>query len=117
VPHFLKRLLPSSVVQKSIAKISDIPKSEKYASVFALLRASRSLPKTVAPEILPSDELLEEEHAHWYRPGDFYPVNPGDIFNDKYQVITKLGWGMASTIWLARDLHRYVRKLFSSLYL
>ncbi|KAJ5362017.1 hypothetical protein N7541_002861 [Penicillium brevicompactum] len=34
----------------------------------------------------------------------------GDALNSRYQVIGKLGFGVSSTVWLARDMrdHRYV---------
>ena len=34
----------------------------------------------------------------------YYPVNIGDVFSSKYQIIGKLGFGVTSTVWLARDL-------------
>jgi hypothetical protein len=50
---------------------------------------------------------MEEELVPGYRPSDFYPVKLGEVFNDRYQVITKLGCGVGSTAWLCRDL-RYI---------
>ncbi|KAI9892748.1 MAG: hypothetical protein M1814_001168 [Vezdaea aestivalis] len=55
---------------------------------------------------LASGVLIEELNPD-YNSESFYPVNPGDCFNDRYQVVTKLGWGSSSTVWLARDLHRW----------
>ncbi|UNI24803.1 hypothetical protein JDV02_010525 [Purpureocillium takamizusanense] len=45
-----------------------------------------------------------------YRPEHFYPVRLGEVFNDRFQTVAKLGYGSSSTIWLARDLqhHQYV---------
>ena len=38
----------------------------------------------------------------------FYPLRPGETFDDERFVITrKLGWGGYSTVWLARD-RKYV---------
>ncbi|KAL2024254.1 hypothetical protein VTK56DRAFT_9410 [Thermocarpiscus australiensis] len=53
---------------------------------------------------------LEEEVYQWYSHKTFYPVRLGEIFQARYQVICKLGYGTASTTWLCRDLHdhRYV---------
>lgn len=34
----------------------------------------------------------------------FYPVHLGEVFQDRYQTVAKLGFGSSSTIWLARDL-------------
>ena len=49
-------------------------------------------------------QLLEEESFSWYRPESFYPVHIGDVFNAKYKVLGKLGYGSVSTAWLCRDL-------------
>lgn len=40
----------------------------------------------------------------WYEPSYFYPVKIGQVYNDKYEVLGKLGHGQYSTIWLCRDL-------------
>ncbi|KAK8814136.1 hypothetical protein WA158_007998 [Blastocystis sp. Blastoise] len=46
----------------------------------------------------------EEEDQSDYRSGGYHPVIIGDIYNDKYKIIKKLGWGQFSTVWLAEDL-------------
>ncbi|KAL4886613.1 protein kinase [Aspergillus karnatakaensis] len=39
-----------------------------------------------------------------YRPSLwYYPVHPGDVFHSRYQVVSKLGYGTSSTVWLCRD--------------
>ncbi|KAL4914957.1 kinase-like protein [Aspergillus aurantiobrunneus] len=60
--------------------------------------------------LLDSTEKLEEETLSWYLPDGFYPVRIGEVFQSRYQVIGKLGFGGYSTIWLCRDLqqHAYV---------
>ena len=55
-------------------------------------------------EVLDSSYLLEEETFPWYDPESFYPVQIGEIFQSKYQVLGKLGYGSVSTAWLCRDL-------------
>lgn len=62
----------------------------------------------VQPVILPSDVPIEEELVPGYDPRHFYPVNPGDIFHNRYEMTAKLGCGSCSTVWLARDIQRYV---------
>ncbi|KAJ0064657.1 hypothetical protein NL108_011520 [Boleophthalmus pectinirostris] len=37
-------------------------------------------------------------------PGGYHPVQMGDIFNRRYQVLSKLGWGYYATVWLCLDL-------------
>ncbi|KZF22072.1 serine/threonine-protein kinase [Xylona heveae TC161] len=73
------------------------------------LEQPRSLP-TSGFEVLESDRPVEEKELHEYREHRFYPVRMGEIFQDRYQVVTKLGFGSCSTNWLARDLrdHLYV---------
>lgn len=58
------------------------------------------------PRILPPDVLLEEERVPGYRPEFYYPANPGDVLNNRYKILSKLGWGSASTVWLAEDMER-----------
>lgn len=47
---------------------------------------------------------IEEETLSFYDARMFYPVRIGEVFRGRYQIITKLGWGAHSTIWLCRDL-------------
>ncbi|PYI02369.1 kinase-like protein [Aspergillus sclerotiicarbonarius CBS 121057] len=60
--------------------------------------------------LLDAAEKLEEETLSWYSPSDFYAVKIGEVFQSRYQVIGKLGYGGYSTVWLCRDLqqHAYV---------
>ncbi|EPQ05660.1 Serine/threonine-protein kinase SRPK2 [Myotis brandtii] len=37
-------------------------------------------------------------------PGGYHPVKIGDLFNGRYHVIRKLGWGHFSTVWLCWDM-------------
>ncbi|CAM1502196.1 Fc.00g041800.m01.CDS01 [Cosmosporella sp. VM-42] len=45
---------------------------------------------------------LEEEKCPNYDPKAFYPARIGDILGGKYELVSKLGWGSGSTVWLAR---------------
>ena len=58
--------------------------------------------------MLAPDVPIEEERKATYNAQHFYPVKLGQIFDDAYQVIAKLGYGGSSTVWLAKDVHRYV---------
>ncbi|TDZ49723.1 Serine/threonine-protein kinase SRPK [Colletotrichum trifolii] len=70
----------------------------------------RQLPHAEPEEIYPRHVCLEEENFSWYEPGKWYPVAIGEVFESRYQVLLKLGFGSASTSWLCRDLkqHAYV---------
>ncbi|KAH7176296.1 kinase-like domain-containing protein [Dactylonectria macrodidyma] len=52
----------------------------------------------------PAPDPTEEEELPAYEARDFYPVKLGEVFQDKYQVVAKLGLGTGSTVWLCRDL-------------
>jgi hypothetical protein len=47
---------------------------------------------------------VEEETVRGYKAEHYYPVQIGHVFNDRYRVVGKLGYGSASTVWLCHDL-------------
>lgn len=54
--------------------------------------------------------LWRKESCYWWSlllsllSGGYHPVRLGDLFNNRYSIIRKLGWGHFSTVWLAWDL-------------
>merc|ERR1719313_2397359 len=46
----------------------------------------------------------DDEGADSYRKGGYHWVTVGEIYNNRYKVIAKLGWGHFSTVWLCQDL-------------
>ncbi|XP_069499333.1 SRSF protein kinase 3-like [Ambystoma mexicanum] len=46
----------------------------------------------------------QEENPAEYCPGGYHPVTKGEVFNGRYQVMHKVGWGYFSTVWLCRDI-------------
>lgn len=70
-----------------------------------------------APRILPPNVPVEEEGIPGYDSKYFYPVNPGDVFHNRYEMVAKLGWGASSTVWLARDTQRYALARLATCYL
>lgn len=52
--------------------------------------------------IFGSDE--EQEDVSQYFRGGYHPVVIGDVFDSRYRVIRKLGWGHFSTVWLCWDI-------------
>ncbi|XP_055371660.1 SRSF protein kinase 3 [Condylostylus longicornis] len=57
-----------------------------------------------------NSEDEEQELKEDYCKGGYHPVNIGDLFQNRYHVVRKLGWGHFSTVWLCWDLEdkRYV---------
>ncbi|PIL26871.1 hypothetical protein GSI_11051 [Ganoderma sinense ZZ0214-1] len=67
-------------------------------------------PSTATFQQLDPSQPIEEETVPFYDPTAFYPVRIGEVFQSRYQVVGKLGYGAYSTVWLCHDLvgHRYV---------
>jgi serine/threonine-protein kinase SRPK3 len=53
---------------------------------------------------IPLNQAIEEETIPGYVASRYYPVRIGEVFQDRYQVVSKLGFGASSTAWLARDM-------------
>jgi serine/threonine-protein kinase SRPK3 len=45
----------------------------------------------------------EEEGKDRYHVDGFHPVRLGELYNDKYKVLRKLGFGRYSTVWLVKN--------------
>ncbi|KAL0968026.1 hypothetical protein UPYG_G00261300 [Umbra pygmaea] len=62
-----------------------------------------AVPAEPEEEILGSDDEEQEDPADYCK-GGYHPVKIGDLFNGRYHVIRKLGWGHFSTVWLCWDI-------------
>ena len=60
--------------------------------------------RTTSDPILPSVVAIEEENFLFYEPEHYYPIHIGEVYNSRYRVVGKLGYGAHSTVWLCRDL-------------
>jgi hypothetical protein len=77
------------------------------SSIFSARRPLSALPEaSQAPKILPFDVLIDEETHPEYNSEIYYPANPDDILDGRFELKTKLGWGTTSTVWLAKDVRR-----------
>ncbi|KAM4562624.1 SRSF protein kinase 3 [Odontesthes bonariensis] len=56
-------------------------------------------------QLLGSDDEEQEDPSDYCK-GGYYPVTIGDLFNGRYHVVRKLGWGHFSTVWLCWDLQK-----------
>ena len=54
-----------------------------------------------------SDDEFENESGNEemedYKTDGYHPVILGEVYNNRYKVIQKLGWGYFSTVWLVHD--------------
>lgn len=60
--------------------------------------------KTAAGRVHESPQ--EEGKYSFYDPKIFYPARIGETLGGKYRLISKLGWGTGSTVWLAGEAPR-----------
>ncbi|KAI1909054.1 hypothetical protein LOZ12_004359 [Ophidiomyces ophidiicola] len=51
--------------------------------------------------------IVEETQNPDYDPKKFYPARIGETLHSKYCLISKLGFGSGSTVWLAKDVSRW----------
>ena len=56
-------------------------------------------------------EESEDEGSEFYKPGGYHPAHVGEVYNGRYQVVNKLGWGHYSTVWKVLD--RVSRKVYA----
>lgn len=75
-------------------------------SLFRVLQSSPYKASSTPSRFLRASQCVEEERAPHYNPKYFYPMHLHAILANRYQVAAKLGWGISSTVWLARDLHQ-----------
>lgn len=56
------------------------------------------------PKLIATSKLIEEERLPGYDSNDYYPAKPGNVIGIRFQLLVKLGYGISSTTWLARNL-------------
>ncbi len=54
-------------------------------------------------ELIDPATKFEEETLPFYQKEEYYPMQIGQVVHGHYQVVSKLGFGTTSTVWLARD--------------
>ncbi|XP_061603973.1 SRSF protein kinase 3 isoform X2 [Phyllopteryx taeniolatus] len=89
---------PSTSVMSSAAVCTSIPPPANLSPPPAEL--------TLPPAQLLGSDDEEQEDPSDYCKGGYYPVTIGDLFNGRYHVVRKLGWGHFSTVWLCWDLQK-----------
>ncbi|KAJ6008373.1 hypothetical protein N7540_012349 [Penicillium herquei] len=56
---------------------------------------------------IPQHKLIDEEKLPGYNSGVYYPAKQGELLADKFQLVSKVGFGTQSTVWFARDISRF----------
>ncbi|PGH32834.1 CMGC/SRPK protein kinase [[Emmonsia] crescens] len=84
---------PQKMLVRSLSSLPGVP----------IPLAPRSFP-TSGFEVIDHSELMEEEKLPGYMSELYYPAYIGQVFNSRYRIVGKLGYGVTSTVWLARDL-------------
>jgi hypothetical protein len=74
---------------------------------FSLRAKPIRFPPTDPAFAVPSQTLVDEETWTGYTPETYYPAKPGEVLAGQFQLMTKIGWGTGSTVWLAQDISRY----------
>lgn len=90
------------------------PMSQVTKRMFFSLRAQPTKFPAISASLIPHHELIDEEICPAHNAKHFYPAKHGEILADYYQLLVKIGWGTRSTVWLARDITRYVLPFLSS---
>lgn len=62
------------------------------------LTFSKSNFKQIAPDAKLEEERIYDDVSR------YYPAHLGEILKNRYQIVGKLGFGVSSTVWFARDL-------------
>ncbi|KAF6794987.1 protein kinase [Colletotrichum sojae] len=52
---------------------------------------------------IPATKQIEEKTLPGYKAERYHPVRLGEVFESRYKVVAKLGYGGGSTVWLCRD--------------
>ncbi|KAJ5728467.1 hypothetical protein N7493_004797 [Penicillium malachiteum] len=77
---------------------------------FSALLRKKPFPIPSPDPPLAPDILIDEETSPIYNSKHFYPAKPGEVLADRYQTLIKVGWGVSSTVWLARDLQGHIEE-------
>lgn len=90
--------LPSLQMKQLFRNLSGV----RRFSLSAISHASppQSPQSTSVPRWEDSEELIAD-----YDPSvnGYYPLKIGDVLGGHYTIVQKLGWGVYSTVWLAKD--------------
>ncbi|XP_012675580.2 SRSF protein kinase 1a isoform X2 [Clupea harengus] len=99
----MERKVLALQARKKRSKKKSTKKPQQNTRGVAQLQQAEAANQEQEEEILGSDDE-EQEDPNDYCKGGYHHVKIGDLYNGKYHVIRKLGWGHFSTVWLAWDI-------------
>lgn len=85
-----------------IRSVTVVRKSLRAKSTRILLPDFRR-PYSSSPIYIPIQHKTKEP-ASRFEPGAHHPVKAGEVYNKRYEVLTQLGWGLHSSVWLVQDV-------------
>lgn len=97
-----KRHKPAKKKKDSDSYISSNSKRQNRSDPVPSHSSSNETIEEEDEEFYSSDED-EQEDSSDYCKGGYHPVKIGDVFQNRYRVTRKLGWGHFSTVWLCWD--------------
>lgn len=74
-----------------------------FTSCLGCCRRVRAKSSSAKPSNHYENVRSDTEWVENYRPGGFHPVCYDDVFNARYRILRKLGFGASSTVWLCKD--------------
>lgn len=109
-PRFV--VLPNGILQSTWLSRSNtfpmaLPSSQHLRQAVRSVSAQPAVFPTAGFQTVPAGQRPEEEGLPNYKAERYYPVRIGQVFQERYQIVGKLGFGGGSTVWLCHDL-RYV---------
>ncbi|KND86567.1 Serine/threonine-protein kinase SRPK [Tolypocladium ophioglossoides CBS 100239] len=102
-PESVKRNSSSSLSSPSWPAGSGDTRDEVAAQSDKELASEEKVVDRGADDANGYDWHLDEESISRYVPEGFHPVRFGEVYNSRYKVLRKLGWGEYSTVWLVQN--------------
>ncbi|CAD8188383.1 unnamed protein product [Paramecium pentaurelia] len=105
-------LFQSTVMSKSYYQVlqdSNLIESQVLQPVCQMATSQYMTQSMQKPKKMELFHQLDEEHdsedegIEDYKIGGYHPVHVGEVLQNRYVVIQKLGWGHFSTVWLCKD--------------
>ncbi|CAD8102785.1 unnamed protein product [Paramecium primaurelia] len=105
-------LFQSTVMSKSYYQVlqdSNLIESQVLQPVYQMATSQYMTPSIYKPKKMELFHQLDDEHdsedegIEDYKIGGYHPVHVGEVLQNRYVIIQKLGWGHFSTVWLCKD--------------